>query len=119
MSENNILIQFSPTIYICNTDNKEKFKIVTEFNDIVVKAYSAGSIVLNTIDQLLTLSEFNFIFVYSEYPFNIDICLNNGGFSTIENTKIYNIHSSVLHQYCQIKTAEQLKNKIYYLTAIC
>lgn len=118
MSENNIIIQFTPTIYICNTDNKEKFKIVTDFTDLIVKSYSAGNMILKTLDTILTLSEFNFLFIYSENSFNIDICLNNGNFTTINDTTMLTINNKLLNQYALIKTNIDLNNKINYLSAI-
>jgi len=119
MSENNILIQFSPTIYICNTDNKEKFKIVTEFKDIIVKSYTSGFFIFDSPEKILTLSEFNFIFLYAEYSFNIDIGLDNGEFCSLNDIRLYNLHSNKLNQCCLIKSISEIKNKIHYLTAIC
>lgn len=118
MSENNVIIQFTPTLYICNTDNKEKFKIVTDFNDIIVKSYSAGSMILKTLDSIFSLPEFNFLFIYGENNFNIDICLSNGSFTTINDTSMLTINNKSLNQYALIKSTVDLNNKINYLSAI-
>ena len=118
MSENNVIIQFTPTLYICNTDIKERFKIVTDFNDIIVKSYSAGSMILKTLDSIFSLSEFNFLFIYGENNFNVDICLSDGQFTTINNTSILTINNKLLNQYALIKTNSDINNKVNYLSAI-